>query len=350
MKILLLYPDSYSIRKTITKAFNDLGHSIRNVNYYNFFSSWKNQLISKTIGLPRKLKKGYHEAYSKKINKQYIKIIESEKPDLLLVYNDQYLNVPTVQKIKKITKLAFYLGDNPFFMHNKPIDNLGIFLEADYIFSPDTYWTYYFKKTGFDNIITLYLGYDPDYNYKKQVSREELKKYRHDLVMIGRMYPFALSQWSYKRALFYNQFSKLDIKIYGHNWDPWFDLFPNIKSKVEKPDCFLSFDEVNTILNCCKIYPVDANPGLINGIHIRIFDCIGSGILPLSEYQPDLETVFSEVYLPVIKNYNDAEKTARYYLKHEEERLKIIRELKYFVDARYTPIRAVKTILDKIFN
>lgn len=350
MKILLLFPDSYSISKTLTKAFNDLGHSIRTENYYNLFSNWQNHLISKTIGLPRKLKKGYHKAYSKKINKQYLEVVESEKPDLVLVYNDQYLNASTASKIKEITKLGFYLGDNPFFSHNKPMDNLGVFLEADYIFSPDTYWTNYFKKIGFNNIITFYLGYDPDYNYKKQVTKEQLKKYSHDLVMIGRMYPFSLSQWSYKRAYFYNQFSDMDIRIYGPNWDPWFGLFPDLRSKVEKPACFLSFKEVNTILNCCKIYPIDANPGMVYGIHVRLFDCIGSGIFPLVEYQKDLDIVFKNVELPIIKNYNEADKIARYFLKHEKERLKIICELKGFVDSRYTPEKAVQTILDKIFN
>ncbi|GAJ18159.1 unnamed protein product, partial [marine sediment metagenome] len=96
--------------------------------------------------------------------------------------------------------------------------------------------------------------------------------------------------------------------------------------------------------------PVDANPGLVNGIHIRVFDCIGSGIFPLVEYQKDLDIVFKNVELPVIKNYKDAEKTAKYYIINDEKREKINIELKQYVDSHFTPEKAALSILDKVFN
>lgn len=39
-----------------------------------------------------------------------------------------------------------------------------------------------------------------------------------------------------------------------------------------------------------------------------------------------------------------------YYIKNDEKREQIKRELKQFVDANYTPKKAVKKILDKVFN
>ena len=74
----------------------------------------------------------------------------------------------------------------------------------------------------------------------------------------------------------------LDLKIYGMGWEMWFDYFPKLEEKYVELKKPLSFEEVNIITNCGKIYPIDANPGLLNGIHIRIFDTIGSGILPIN--------------------------------------------------------------------
>ncbi len=98
------------------------------------------------------------------------------------------------------------------------------------------------------------------------------------------------------------------------------------------------------------MYPVEANPGIINGIHLRVFDCIGSDILPLVEHTKDLDTVFKDVEIPIIKNYTDAEKLAIYYIKNDKKREQIKKELKQFVDSNYTPQKAAIEILDKVFN
>ena len=84
-------------------------------------------------------------------------------------------------------------------------------------------------------------------------------------------------------------------------------------------------------------------------MHLRIFDCIGSGILPLVEYQNDLDFVFKEVKIPMIKNYSEAEEIAQYYLSNDKERKEMIKELKIFIDKYFSPEVAVKKIVDQLF-
>lgn len=349
MRIITLIPEIYTLNNTIKGSFKKLNYEVINLNYLLFFKSYHNRLITRTIGLPISIKNAIriHAKYRKKINQKYLKYIYDLKPDLVIVYNDQYLSYETAIQIQKLTKLVFILGDNPFFFRNHPMQELAMYLNADWVFSCDSYITKSFKKAGQKNASEIYFGYDPSICYSKKVSKEEKEKYSSDVVMIGRLYPQIISSWTYKRLWFYNQFSKLNLKIYGPGWQKYKNTFPELINKVIYPGHYLSFDEVNTICSCCKVYPVEANPGIINGIHLRVFDCIGSEILPLVEYTKDLLHVYKEVELPVIDNYYDAEKLAIYYIKNDNKREEVKKQLKQFVIANYTPMKAAEKILDK---
>ncbi len=352
MRILLIMPEDYTLLYTVTASLKAFGHEVQNLNYLSFFPNYQNRLITKTIGLPYKVRKKmrFHDYYRTKINNQYLDHVYNHKPDLVLVYNEQYLTYETAREIRKITKLAFILGDNPFFFHNHPLTNLGMYLEADYVFSCDSFITESFKKAGQTNVTEIYLGYDPNICYPKQPTEEEWQNYGSDVVMIGRLYPTIISSWTYKRLWFYNQFRNLNLKIFGHGWRRYQREFPELLKKVVDLHHHLSFDEVNTIVSCSKVYPIDANPGIINGIHLRVFDCIGQEILPLPEYTKDIETIFGKVGMPMIKDYRQAEQLAKYYIKHDDSREKLVKELKQFVDEFYTPRQAVERILHCVFN
>lgn len=352
MRILTLIPEGYTLLNTIKLGFEKMNHEVININYPSFFKAWQNRLITKTIGLPHIVKDKIiiHDKYRKKINKIYLEHVYDYKPNMVFVYNDQYLTFETAKKIQKLTKLAFILGDNPFFFHNHPLYELGMYLNADYVFSCDSFITESFKKAGQVNVSEIYFGYNPTICYSKQPTQEQRVKYSSDVVMIGRLYPTIISTWTYKRLWFYHQFKNLDLKIYGPGWHKYKEAFPGLIQKVINPGHYLSFDEVNTILSCCKVYPVEANPGIINGIHLRVFDCIGSDILPLVEHTKDMDTIFKDVEIPIIKNYTDAEKQAIYYIKNDKKREQIKKELKQFMDSNYTPQKAAKKILDKVFN
>jgi hypothetical protein len=221
-------------------------------------------------------------------------------------------------------------------------------MEADWIFAPDSHWIEQLKMLGIKNIKFEVLGWDQQTYYTLDPDEEDRLKYASDLVFIGNSY---VINWGFKRALFLSQFEHLDLKIYGtHHWFRWLEYFPGLKDhfvQIAKP---ISLDKVNLISNCCKIYPVDANPGILNGIHARIFDCIGSGILPLPEYRKDLDLVFNGVALPAIHNYNQGKEIAEYYLKRDDERKNLIKSLLAEVRTNYTPSIACSRILTEIFS
>jgi hypothetical protein len=104
----------------------------------------------------------------------------------------------------------------------------------------------------------------------------------------------------------------------------------------------------NLVSNCSKIYPIDLVPSLFHGIHIRIMDCIGSGVMPLVEYSRDLDLVFKGACLPTLKNYSEAESTAKCYLNNDSKRETVVNNLREFVKINYAPKDVIGAILEKI--
>ncbi|MCX6267605.1 MAG: glycosyltransferase [Bacteroidetes bacterium] len=87
---------------------------------------------------------------------------------------------------------------------------------------------------------------------------------------------------------------------------------------------------------------------MFNGIHLRVFECIGSGVLPVPEWTNDLDTFFNKM-VPSIKNYHEADEIARYYLEHEPERLELIGKLQKHLTNNYLPghfVGRMKSILN----
>jgi hypothetical protein len=348
MKAIIFIPLKYTIGPMIVEGFEANGWEAKLIDYIQYLPAWRNKLFVKSIGLPNKLTKYIHPEYFNLINIKYSEIIENEKPDLILIYNNQYFSPELLQKIKNKTKITFYLGDHPLFSDTSDT-NLTILQYSDYTISPDTYWKRELETMGIPNVHFDALGYNKKCNFKiEQISTEDRNNYSNDLVFVGMNYT---NSAGYKRSLFYSQFADLDIKLYGSSgWDRWLQYFPGISDKFQALKDRMSQEKLNLILNCCKIYPIDQNPGIIHGIHTRVFEAIGSEILPLVEYREDIDLIFKNINIPVIKKYSEGSSMAKYFLNNEEIRILRIKELKEYVDNNYLPRFAIYKLLNNVFN
>ncbi|MBN3035452.1 MAG: glycosyltransferase [Bacteroidales bacterium] len=347
MKVILFLPDVYSLTEMFVSGFRNVGWDVQLYNYKDQLPRWKVKMNTQTFRLPHRMRKIWDNNYLKKINYDYLKTIRSEKPDLVLVYNHQMLLPETARELKKICKLAFFLGDNPYYIFNIPF-YLTLLFEADYIMCPDSFWLEQLRLIGIRNIHHDVLGYSKNLNYIREVTEEERVRFGHDVVFIGSCYK---DTWGFKRALYLNQFARLDLRIFGNSaWARWFGSFPGLREKIEIMDERMSFDLLNTICNCCKVYPVESNPGLIHGTHLRIFECIGSGILPIVDYRKDVDILFRDIDIPVVKDYRSAYEIASFYIEHDNERRELVSNLRKYVENKFQPEHAIERLISGLFS
>jgi hypothetical protein len=346
MKALLLIPKEYSLLNTISNGLAANNIEAIHIDYESFFKSWINNFIKKFESLPNKIKNSWKRTYVSKLNAEYIKQFEIHKPGVVIIYNNQLILPETVKYFRTKSKVIFFLGDNPLYTPTSD-SNLAILFHADYIMCPDSFWVNQLQIMGLQNAFFGVFGFNENIFFPFTPEKEDYEKLKSDLVYVG---TGQKTNWGFKRFLFLNNFRKLNMKAYisGEGYkNKWANYFPELDEKIIP---YESFDPKfnNLVCNCSKIYPIDLVPSLFNGIHIRIMDCIGSGIMPLVEYSQDLDLVFNDTPVPFIKNYNDAENTARHYLNNDSKRESIVFNLRKFVQEKYAPQNIIGDILKKI--
>jgi hypothetical protein len=346
MKAFVFIPNEYTIGQMIVEGFEENGWDAEIIDFKDHIPEWKNSLFVKTIGFPDRLNKAFQSNYFELINRKYIELIENGRPDVIVIYNNQYFSPETLTKIRNKTKITFFLGDNPLWS-NTSDTNLTILKYSNYTILPDTYWKNELESIDIPNVNFDMIGYSKKYNFKlKNISESDRLRYSNDLVFVGRNYKDSAG---YKRSLFYSQFSEMDLKIYGsHGWDKWTNYFPELNGKIQHLNERITHEKLNLILNCCKVYPIDQNPGIINGLHARVFEAIGSEILPVLEYRSDVDIIFNEVRIPVIRKYSEGQSIAKYYIENEQERDKLICELKEYIDSNYLPINCIAKLIKNL--
>lgn len=351
MKILLLISSkSYSIHKLFSNTLTTLGHEVKWVDPISYDYSRSKRIILYQI---RKVnhKIADHYLVDKRLqyrNEMMLNEIVEFKPDIVLSYNESSLFPETVDKIKGISKFVIFLADNPFYSFYKKFF-LQILLKADLVITPDTGCMEQLKATGISNIIYSNLGVDEKLFNKLEVNKEQYKKYKSDVFFIGSIHN--IESWAYRRPLMLSNFTNYDLKIFGNRtWKKILPEFPNLIDHFTLLKQPMTFEELNLRMNCSKIYPIDAPPGILKGLHVRIFDAIAGNILPIAEYREDMDKIFKEVKLPSYKNFDELKNLAEYYIKNDQQRENLLKELRQYVLENYTAEACLTNLLEKIGN
>lgn len=328
---------------------NGLASNGREVNYINihslYRSSWK-KLSGYAHRLPRKYDNKIIWKYFSVINKALISKYKIEKPSYIFVYNDCRLLPETIEYFKKNgSKVIIFLADDPNYLFTSKKTFLLTVMKADTVILPDEGWISGLKMLDVKNIIYSPYGTDPKTFYPVTPDKNQLNKYKADILFIGTAY--YLNSWGIRRAALLNELSGMDIKIFGDNsWNDLLPLFPELKKKY-LPGLLYS-KEVNIACSCSKIYPVIVNSGVLEGASTRIFDCLASGIFILAEYRKALETLFPDNEIVTFKSKSELKDKAEYFLKNEAERIEYVKRGRNKVLRDYTLDISVKNILEQI--
>lgn len=345
-KCLLLCAKRYSVCSSLVRGFEANGFRTLIVDYEEFFPDYINSFIRQTESLPNRIKDTWKKEYIKKTNNFYKATFREFCPDVVLIYNNQNIQPWLLDEFKKSAKIVFFLGDHPLYTPTN-IYSLQILFGVDYIICPDSFWATQLVTMGVQNVIFDSIAASPTTYYSYPPEIADLSNFGSEIVYVGSSHK---NNWGFKRFLFLSQFLRYNLKVYlsGDGYKKrWKPFFPELEKSIIVHNRFdPSFN--NKVYNCSKISPVDLVPSLFNGIHIRVWEILGAGIFPLCEYSLDIEKIFEGIPVPFVRNYKEATDIASYMLKHENERLDMIRNMKYVVEGRFTPDKVISRMLNYI--
>jgi len=345
MKVLLLAPSFYTLASTIQKGFTKIGFQVFHYDYRHETSSLKNKINVQIFRLPYSFRRIWEVFYMDAINKKHKEIFERQQPNIVFIYNNEMLLPETIQYFKTKAKIIFIMGDNPYYTPTNDY-YLHLLFYADLIISPDSFWAEQLKLLGLKNVVVDFPGYDEEPYKNITVTMKDRQTYNFDILFVGTGYTNA---WGYKRALFLNHFTQFNFKLYGgRHFVKWFRFFPDLEKKFELKKGHVPLEELVKMHRCAKLYPVDANPAILNGLHLRVFDCIAMGVLPLVEYRKDHELFFKNESPPLIKNYYEINNITSELLKNDDLRERRLSVLREFCQKEFSAHISLKRILEKL--
>lgn len=334
-RALLLSPAQYSLTNSLHDILAALAEDVQTTDIRSSISNTDLRIRSQMFRLPHSLRKRWENNFLARVNRLVMDMVDSYSPDLVMIYNSEYLLPETCSAVSKRSKLVFFMGDSPFYT---PQNNyyLSCLTYADLVLSPDTLWAEQLNTMGLQRTLYFIPGVDEKSYFRIDKAESAREEKDPEILYVGSCY---LNSWGYKKALLMNSFTGFSFRLYGNSaWRRWFPFFPALESHFTESG-YIPQDRLNRMYNNTRIIPVDGNPGIINGVHLRMFEALAAGALPLIEYRKDIDNrLFSGFNgeLPVIRDYNDVAQIASSYLADERGRAELVEAMSAFLKKEYS--------------
>lgn len=334
-RALLLCPAQYSLSNSLREILCYLAEEVKHSDIRSAITGRTMKFNSQAFRLPHGLRRKWEKHFLEKVNKMILRQVEEYNPDLVIIYNSLYMVPETCRSVSSRSKLVFFMGDSPFYT---PQNNyyLSCLPHADLILSPDSHWQQQMVTMGLEKTVYFVPGVDTASYFRLHPESASPGSERSGVLYVGACY---LNSWGYKKAMLMNYFTRFDFRLYGNSaWRRWFSFFPDLE-QVFTESGFIPQEEMNRMYNSASVIPVDGNPGIINGVHLRMFEALAAGALPLIEYRNDVDSLLFNGFkeqLPLVLDYRKAADMADYYLNNEKERSGLVFRMNEFLAREYS--------------
>ena len=346
-KVFIYAPGFYGIDKAIAEAFELAGVQCVLGNSQQMSIGEKTaRELGNRISLIKPLTNKLLKRHLDLENKEFLRIVEKEKPDLLFIIKGDSLLPETLKKLKNKITLAAYIWDDPFFSYSKQYNlgddyrksnfELGMFL-YDYVFVYDTYYVDTLKKRGLLNVKYLPLAADPKRYREIVTTPEDTVKYGYDLCFVGCPYP--------NRVEILDSLKQYNLGVFGEGWEKYF-----LQKGKKLPSYYkgkASGDKVLSIYLSSKIVLNIHDPEAREGLNTRTFDILACGASELVDYRKNLDVHFKMgKEMIAFKDKTELLSAVSYYLKNMGLLSKVAIEGRQRVLTEHTWDHRVRTVLD----
>ncbi len=346
-RALLICPARYSLYDSLRDVLAGMAQEVSAADIRSGISGLEKMVNTQMYRLPYRVRKRWELSFQLKVNQRIMQLADSYRPDLILVYNSQYLLPETCLTLKKRSKLLFFMGDSPFYT---PQNNfyLSCLASADLVLSPDSFWAGQLNTLGIAQTMHFMPGMNERIYFRIDGNGAGNDEEETDILYVGASY---VNSWGYRKAMLMSRFTRFRLRIYGNDsWERWFPFFPELAGCFRKSG-FIPDERINRMFNKARIIPVDGNPGILNGVHIRMMEALAAGSLPLIEYRKDVEDLIfrdSGITLPLIRDYSTAGDLASRYLSDDRARRETADAMRKFIKEKYSPVNNAERIIARL--
>ena len=337
--------------KSIIDAIEFLGHNVSQTPKYkpSFYSRVLHRLDNRGyFGVKQSIKNQRQIAY----NQLLIDKCKSFKPDVFFNFSGGGYLPDTIKEIQKGLgiKTVCYIADNPV----DPARDKYLAMTLQYydvLLFADKIWLKILDKLAPDSLKIKFLGgYDPKKFYpasEKDTDTSGIKQYLHDIVFTGGSYINESPEGTYRAGVLGQLASDgYDVHIWGDEaWSYRQKFYPALNGKVTYSR--LPYDELRKLMKFTGIYLNMPSPQILTSFQPRVFEIAASKGFQIIDYSDELKDIFGDEYVS-FQSYKELKQKINYYLKHPEERAKIVDLMYLKVRDEYTWTKQIERVISQI--
>ncbi len=284
-------------RRHWLKGFVRIGHDVQRFNYRNIMIQ-SSPLKTKTI----------IRFFGKKVaDNILIEQIKHYYPDIVFVLSMEGLNADTVRGMRKFAPNAVFVGRDGDWYPAKNKERMKIAKEMDIVIATNAgEWLMDYKKAGVRTCAFLPCPCDPDIQHPYEFDN----RLKSDIIFTGKAeHSKHKDKSDPDRYAIVKKISDMpNAKVYGAIDNPKIEGI-DIFRAISNAKIALSINAVNNI----RMYHSD-----------RLVNCLSCGTFVLAKRVPDSDLLFKDgVHLRYFDNAEEFFELADWYIKHDDERLKI---------------------------
>lgn len=255
--------------------------------------------------------------FSIPVRKHFLNVIESSKPDIILIFKGAYYHPFFLKKIKKNwpkIPLFCYAPDNLFVRHHSVSNNWirSAIPCYDAYFIWGKFLLAKLLAAGAKRAEYVPFGYDPDIHYPVKVTEAEKKLFGSDITFVG--------SWDKNREEWLNYVADYNLKIWGGGWNR-----ANKKLRDKWQGRVAIGEELAKVCASSKIILDVLRPYMLPAHTMKIFEIPGCGGFLLSSKGKEFDDFFKEgEEIVTFSNPEEMLKKLDFFLKQDDLRKKIV--------------------------
>lgn len=332
MKVLLAGDwHSQVHEEPVAGALDSLGHAVERFAWYRYFLRPDRGPLRTARHLARRVQNKYVSGPSiRRLNEDLIYEAEQIRPELLFVYRGTHVFPKTLRTIRTVVPsavIAGYCNDDPF----SPTASKHMWRhwlrsvpEYDIVFAYRHANVEQFLRAGARRAALLRSWFIPEWMRPVTLTAEEEERYRSDVTFIGHYE--ADGRVEMLKAIVDR---RIGLRLFGPgkregsgDWDRAVGAFAQMRHLV--PVRAVWNEDYNRALCGAKIALCFLSKLNRDTYTRRCFEIPASGTLMLSEYTPDLATLFKEgVEAEFFRSEAELVEKVEYYLANEDARTRV---------------------------
>ncbi len=286
-----------------------------------------------------------------KYNNLVINKAKEIKPDLFLTFSGGKIFPSTVEFLRNKLKIKTIsiVADNPFDSSRDNCFSMSL-QHYHHIFVCDGIWIDNISKIVKSDvkIYKYILGYNPKYFFpisQDEITDTDIEKFSCDMSFTGSNYGNN-AEGAYRAGIL-NQLQQFNVKVWGEGkWEERFKYYENLQ-KIYKGKR-LEWSELRKLYTLSKINLNMPSPQIYTSFQPRLFDIAAVKGFQIIDKRPDLFNYFKEDELVTFESIPDLIEKANYFIKYPEKREVYVENLYKKIAIRFTWLKQVKYIIDRI--